>query len=193
MPETIAKRPLPLRPQTGLLAWQATIGYISAQYSLDAMLTLRVSPAGNAVTWGAIATWGQSKEAVADKHALPNALRDLWREVDRNHVIFESTDAVVRRPSNYADNEWLDEDTRLLQERLIQVIISACGEDWLLVLMYQPVESPETRWQARLVGDGESVRAAGHGATMRDACRDLYRNAAHHFVARSGKSLDDIL
>ncbi len=193
MPETIARRPLPQRPQNGLLAWQATIGYISTQYSLDAMLTLRVSPVHTSPVWAASATWGQSREEVTEKLSLPAALRDLWREVDRNHVVFESSEAIVRRPSNYADNEWLDEDTRLLLERLTQVIMSVCGDDWLLVLMYQPVESPDTRWQARLVSDREGVRAAGHGATMRDACRDLYRNAAHHFVARSGKSLDEIL
>jgi hypothetical protein len=103
MPETIASRPLPFRPQTGLLAWEATIGYISGQYSLDAMLTIHAYPFDNgAVGWGAMASWGNNRETVQDLPTLGTALGELWAQVDHHHVIFEHREAVIKRPSNYA-------------------------------------------------------------------------------------------
>lgn len=194
MSETIASRPLPHRPQTGLLAWEATIGYISAQYSLDAMLTIHAYPAADkTVGWGAAATWGQNGEKVRDLPTLAATLRELWKLVDQHHVIFEHREALVKRPANYGDNEWLDNDTKIILERVLQVMATLYGQDWLLVLVYQPVESADVRFQARLIASGENMKTSGHGPSMRDACRDLYRNAAHHFMARSGKSLDEIL
>jgi hypothetical protein len=193
MSETIASRPLPHRPQNGLLAWEATIGYISAQYSLDAMLTIHAYPAENEVSWGAAATWGQNGEQIRDLPTLGAALSGLWRQVDRNHVIFEQREALVKRPANYADNEWLDADTNVILERVLQVTKTVYSNDWLLVFVYQPVESPDMRCQARLIAQSESVKTSGRGASVRDACRDLYRNAAHHFASRSGKRLEDIL
>ncbi|MBL8162579.1 MAG: hypothetical protein JNJ61_11380 [Anaerolineae bacterium] len=193
MPETIASRPLPKRPENGLLAWQATIGYISSQYSLDAMLTLQAFPlTDGAVVWAAAASWGQNREQVQDMHSLPEALRDLWKEVDRSHVIFESREAVLKRPSNYSDNEWLDIDTATILERLLQVSYSVYGDSWQMVLVYQPVEKPDARFQARLLVPPRGVQTSGQGATLRDACRDLYRNAAQFFVAHSGKKLEDL-
>lgn len=194
MPETIASRPLPQRPQNGLLAWQATIGYISTQYSLDALLTIRAYPLENGeIAWGAAATWGQNGEEVYDAPMISHALRDLWRQVDQHHVIFEHREAVLKRPSNYDENEWLDSDTTAILERVLQVTQAVYDRDWLLVILYQPVESQETRFQARLIAQGESVKIGGHGPSLRDACRDLYRNAAHQFAASSGKNLDEIL
>jgi hypothetical protein len=193
MPETIATRPMPKRPENGLLAWQATIGYISTQYSLDAMLTIRAYLMGGRVGWAAAASWGHNHEELRDRHTLIDALRELWRRVDHNHVIFENREAVIKRPANYADGEWLDGDTQIILERVLQVTGTVYGADWLLVLAYQPVESHDVRWQARLVAQSESVQTSGHGASMRDALRDLYRNAAHDYMARSGKSLDEIL
>jgi len=193
MTETIASRPLPHRPRYGLLAWEATIGYISAQYSLDAMLTIHLYPAENEICWGAAATWGQNGEQVRDLPTLGAALSALWRQVDQNHVIFEQREALVKRPVNYADNEWLDADTTVILERVLQVTRTVYKEDWLLIFVYQPVESTDVRFQARLIAQSESVKTGGHGPSMRDACRDLYRNAAHHFASRSGKRLEDIL
>jgi hypothetical protein len=194
MSETIASRPLPKRPQNGLLAWEATIGYISAQYSLDAMLTIRAYPLdAHEVGWGAAATWGQNGEEVYDLPTLGNALSDLWKQVDQHHVIFEQREAVIKRPSNYADNEWLDTDTKAILERILQVTRAVYEADWLLVMLYQPVESPNMRFQARLIAQQESVKIGGQGPSMRDALRDLYRNAAHQFAASSGKNLDEIL
>lgn len=194
MPETIANRPLPKRPENGLLAWQATIGYISGQYSLDAMLTLQAYPAdGGLVLWAAAATWGQNGEQIQDMPSLPVALRDLWKEVERNHVIFEQKEAILKRPSNYGDDQWLDKDTNVILERLILIAQAVYGLDWQLVLVYQPVEQPNARVQARFLVESRGVQTGGQGAAFVDACRDLYRNAAQHFAAHSGKRPEDIV
>lgn len=194
MPETVAKRPMPKRPENGLLAWQATIGYISGQYSLDAMLSFQAYPAEDGlVLWAASATWGQNHEEVLGRNSLPAVLRDLWKEVDHNHVIFEQREAILKRPANYADNEWLDKDTQHILERLILISQTVYGMDWRLVMLYQPIEKPEMRVHARLLAEEKGLQAGGQGATLVDACRDLYRNAAPDFVAHSGKKLEDIV
>lgn len=194
MPETIASRPLPRRPENGLLAWQATIGYISSQYSLDATLTVQAYPDGEGnILWAASATWGQYAEQIENRVSLPDALRDLWREVDRNHVIFDTKEALLKRPTNYSDNEWLDGETQSILFRILHVSQAVYAADWRFVLVYQPVERPEARCHVRLLALQNSVQAGGQGATLRDACHDLYRNAAHYFIAYSGKRLEDIV
>jgi hypothetical protein len=193
MPETIPSRPLPKRPDNGLLAWEATIGYLSTQYSLDATLVVRAYPAGTGTVWGATAAWGQHGEHISDQASLAAALRELWRQVDRNHVIFEQREAVIKRPANYSDNQWIDNDTQVILERVIQVTRVVYGADWQLAWIYQPVEKPELRFLARLTAQGQAVSTSGQGRSMGDASRDLYRNAAHHFVADSGKELDDTM
>ncbi|MEZ4667768.1 MAG: hypothetical protein R3E39_07615 [Anaerolineae bacterium] len=84
MPETLRSRPLPSRPSTGLLAWEATMGYIRGQYRLDTTLTVQAVPEAGNIHWQAAATWGQNSEQVGGKSSLPDALRDLWRQVDEN-------------------------------------------------------------------------------------------------------------
>ena len=111
MPATLNARPMPQRPANGLLAWEATIGYLRLQYRLDARLTLQAVANANVVTWSAYAVWGQNTEQVTGKLSMQSALRDLWSQVDHKHVIFESREAMLRRPSNYKDNEWLDDAT----------------------------------------------------------------------------------
>ncbi len=195
MPEkddTVVSRPMPKRPENGLLAWQATIGYISAQYSLDAMLTLQAYPIKKQVGWSAQASWGQNVEVVEDRDNLPAALRELWQKVAQNHVIFETKEAALKRPANYDEDEWLDDDTRLVLERLVQVTRSVYALDWLLVMVYQPVENPTMRFQARLLAHSNTVTVAGLGPNLITACRDLYRNAAPYFVGGSGKIADEI-
>lgn len=184
MSDTVAKRPLPPRPTNGLLAWQATIGYISTTYSLDAMLTLQAYPDSGGTAWAAKATWGQHGEEVAGEASLPDALRDLWQVVDHNHVIFESREAIIKRPANYNAHEWLDADTDAILDQLLQASSQVYGADWQLVAVYQPVESPNTRFQARLLARDNSVQIGGSGPTLCEACRSLYRNAAPYFVAR---------
>lgn len=190
--DTIISRPMPKRPEYGLLAWQATIGYISSQYSLDAMLTIQVYPLENGqIAWAGMATWGQNQENIQGRPSLAAILRDLWREVDSHHIIFESREAILKRPTNYADNEWIDADTSLGLNRLIHVTGTVYGLDWRLMLIYQPIESRSIRFQARLLALDDSVQIAGQGANLRDACHALYRNAAPYYVAHSGQSVPD--
>lgn len=190
--ETIVQLPTPRRPETGLMAWQATIGYISAHYSLDALLTIQAYPLGEAVGWAASASWEANEEQVRDCPSLPNALRALWQQVSQNHLIFDSREAIAKRPANYADDEWLDKQTAQLLGRMLHVTRTAFGADWRLVLIYQPVEKPEFRFQARLLAAGDTVQVGGRGASLRDACRDVYRHAAPHYIAHSGNQPEDI-
>jgi len=189
--ETVHARPLPRRPENGLLAWQATLGYISVRYSLDAMLTVQVRPLEEGkLGWTTKASWGRYAEEVRDCPALPAALRKLWTEVENNNIIFETPEAISRRPVLYGDDEWLDAETQLTLDRLIQLNWAAFKTDWTLLIVYQPVELPGARMQARLLAQDNSVQISGRGATMRAACHDLYRNAARSYSANTGKPLD---
>lgn len=189
--ETIVSRPLPSRPSNGLLAWQSTMGYLSVQYNLDASLAIEVRPGDlGAVLWSAAATWGQNTQQVGRRPTMPAALRDLWREIDRNHVIFESREALLRRPVNYTDDEWLDADTQMLLDRTLEIATSVYGSDWLLNMVYQPVELPAVRFTAHLTARQNTVQSSGHGAGMRQALQDLFRSAAPDFVARAVRNAD---
>ena len=190
--ETVHARPTPRRPDTGLLAWQSTLGYISATYTLDAMLTLQVKPlvSGSKLVWEARATWGRNTEEVLNRPTLAAALSDLWIQVDRNNVIFESLEDAARSPIYYAESEWLDPDTQTTLDRLIQLNWTVFNTDWMLVIVYPPVAIPNARVQARLLAKSNTVQTSGRGATVRDACHDLYRNAARDYTASNGKTLD---
>jgi hypothetical protein len=50
--------------------------------------------------------------------------------------------------------------------------------DWLIVVVYRPVGEPDKRLQTRLIAEHIEVNRGGNGATLRDACRDLYHKAA---------------
>ncbi len=191
MSETIFSRPTPQRPANGLLAWQATIGYIRYQYDLSAMLSIQAdSLPGGVIQWKASATWGQSIEKVTERPSLADALRDLWTEVDRKHLIFESPETLVKRPANYADHEWLDADTHTILNQTLDLIHSVYGSDWTLAIVYQPVEVPAMRFQADLLTKKRQVQMGGFGPTLLDACRDLYRSAAHKFLDHAAKIND---
>jgi hypothetical protein len=193
MPHTIVSRPQPQRPSTGLLAWQATIGYLRYQYDLNAVLSVEAHPAGDdRLLWDASAAWGQITEKVTDKYSLPAALRDLWHEVKSNYLIFDSAEAVVRSPANYADDEWLDPDTQKVLYKTIDMLRTVYSLDWTLAMVYQPVEIPAMRFQADLISNHRSVQLGGHGPTLIEACRDLYRSAAHRFLEHTGKKLSDL-
>jgi hypothetical protein len=182
MDDTIHNIPTPKRPETGFLAWQATIGYISTEHSPDALLTLTAYPLENGdIGWKAAASWANFTEESPDIGSLPDALRSLWREVDRHHTIFKSLEAANKKPVSYKDDQWLDAETRMGLERLLQVIQKAFGTDWRLVLVYQPVANPSARVQARLIARRDTVNSGGRGATLREACQLLYRNAATEF------------
>ncbi len=179
--DTLPNIPAPRRPETGFLAWQATIGYISTEHSPDALLTLMAYPLENGeVGWKAAASWATFTEE-SPVGSLAEALRNLWREVDRHHTIFKSIEAGLKRPVSYKDNQWFDIETQKSIDGLIQVIQKAFGADWRLVLVYQPVANPNSRVQARLIARRDTVNSGGRGATLREACQLLYRNAATEF------------
>lgn len=180
--ETLRTPPAGKRPENGFLAWQATIGYIGETYSPDALLTITAYPApdGN-ILWGALASWAQFSEVVADQPSFASALRGLWRVVDQHHTLFKSMEAANRRPVSYADDQWLDAETSDMLDRLLHVAMKAFGDDWRLVLVYQPIANPTARVQARFIARGETVNAGGRGGSLREACQGLYRNAASYF------------
>jgi|GEM_PF-1152928 len=130
--ETIYSAPLPRRPETGLLAWQATIGYINLQYNLDARLELMVQPKEADQNWSAAAEWGQNHEESTDEPTIGAALRELWNEISRKHIIFASREAVARKPAGYADDEWLDKETSLLLSRLLDAARLVYKTEWRL-------------------------------------------------------------
>lgn len=188
MPETIPARPLPRRPANGLLAWEATVGYLRSHYRMDAALTIQVvSSQPGQVLWHASAVWGQNGEQVRDRLSMGVALRDLWREIDRKHVIFETREALIRRPMNYADDEWIDGDTHVILNQLFDLVQVMADGDWNLTITYEPVELASQRFQIRLVTTAEMPAFTGQGATLQEACRELYRATAQHYMVRSAK------
>lgn len=191
MNETVASRPLPKRPEYGLLAWQATMGYLHTQYKLDAVLTVHVYGLDDGVGWSAEADWGRNHEAVADCPSLPHALRDLWKQVASQHVIFETKEALIKRPANYSENEWLDSVTQEVLEHLVRTTAAIFPADWRITLVYRPVESPDMRWRVQLKAD--KLLMTEQQVTLRDACRSLYRHAAPEFAARTGNHFDDLV
>lgn len=188
---TLIMRPLPKRPETGLLAWQATVGYLGAEYSPDAMLTLRAAPVdAEQVVWSAAVSWGQENVVVQECRTLADALRYLWRAVEQEHQIFKTLEAATRRPANYPQDRWVDPDTAETLRRLIDITSAVFKQQWLLIIVYQPVATAHLRVQARLLANNNSIHIGGGGATIRDACRELYRNAAPEYFASSGRQPD---
>lgn len=196
MPDTSAstahRRPLPPRPQTGLLAWQATLGYISSHLAPDATLKIQTFSREARVMWSAAVTWGGVREAVDDKPSLAAALRDLWTEVSRNHQIFEHLEDAAKSPMGYEDSDWLDMATQESLQRLVWVTQIVFPGDWLLLIVYQPVERPAGRVQMRLVAKGNTVTVGGRGATLLDACRTLFRNATPYYSTGTPVNLLDL-
>ncbi|MBC7869930.1 MAG: hypothetical protein H7Y09_03765 [Chitinophagaceae bacterium] len=180
-------RLLPRRLANGLLAWQATLAYISAQQSPDALLELMAYPAedGHEVQWSAAVSWGKKKESVRDLPSPEAALDSLWQEVERNHVIFISEEDTMRRPSGYAPNEWIDPHTAEILGRFIETTQAIFSFDWRVIIIYHATESPLSRVQMRLLAEGNTVTAGGRGPALIDATRDLYRNAAPAYAAHT--------
>lgn len=172
-------RLVPRRLPNGLLAWQATLGYISAQHSPDSLLEVHVYPTREEETrWSANVSWGKKQEAVQDQLTLGEALNQLWQKVERNHYIFISEEDTVRRPSGYEPDEWIDGHTLDMLTRMIETTEVAFPQDWRIIMTYQPVDMPEMRVQMRLLAKGNSITIGGRGPALLDAARELYRNAA---------------
>lgn len=182
--DTLPQRPIPPRPKYGWQAWEATTGYIANQYSPDAMLKIEIYPMTGVVGWAASFTWGQEGEEVRDCLSFAEALSKLWHHVEGNHpMLLQTFEALTKRPTNYGENDWLDEHTFEVFSRLVGVIETAFRGDWQLMIVYQPVEQPEARVQARLLAQRGEVSLGGRGATLRDACRMLFRTAAVKYRA----------
>lgn len=176
--QTQADRPVPKRPKWGWLAWEATVGYIHQYHSPDATLKLEIYPMDYIMGWAATLSWGERHEAVHDQQSFADSLNNLWRQVEQHHNLINSLEAAVARPINYGDDEWLDELTYEAFSRLINTTDTIFQGDWQIIILYRPVESANKRVQARLIADGTVVNRGGNGPTLRDACRQLFHNAA---------------
>lgn len=175
------------RPADGWSAWQATLGYISQRHSPDAVLMALVQPdERGALVWSAAVMWGQRCERVTQAESISGALAALWQTVDRYHRVFVSPADAVRAPAGYADGQWFDASTLDVMRRVLWLIGSVFGQDWLAVLVYRPAETPARRVQMRLVAGSESLRVGGYGPTLLDALRDVFRRAAPAFSAGAG-------
>lgn len=191
MPVTLNARPMPQRPANGLLAWEATIGYLRQQYRLDATLTLQAVSSEGVLTWSAYAVWGQITEQVIGKATMPAALRDLWAQIDRNHVIFDTREAMLRRPANYGDEEWLDAATKSVFNQLLDLLRIACDPAWTLTVIYEPVEMADLRFHVQLTGQ-DNVTMMGQGSTLQTACRDLLRVLAQLHIQRRKRQTSEM-
>ncbi|MDX2075623.1 MAG: hypothetical protein SFZ02_04285 [bacterium] len=182
-PKTQMNRPFPKRPEDGYSAWQSTMAYISTHHSPDALLQVEVYPHGEGIAWGASVSWGGNQEIVRDSHDLPSALRDLWLVVERNHHIFHSPVDALRRPHGYKDHEWFDEHTLDILHRLIHTTQSVFREDWRILWVYQATETADMRVQMRMLAANMTRHASGRGASVLDAGREVFRNAASVYKA----------
>lgn len=174
---TYANRPLPRRPRWGWLAWEATIGYIVQHHSPDATLKIEIYPMPHIIGWSATITWGDVTETVTDCHSFADVMGRLWLQVESSHDIFLTPEAVFRRPTAYADDDWLDGQTYEALSRLVGATDTVFSGDWLIVMIYRPIEVAEKRLQARLIAQNSTVNRSGAGPTLRDVCRSLYHNA----------------
>lgn len=185
MGDTIHARPLPKRPANGLLAWQATIAYISNEYSADASLSFRAYPQGKGFGWGASVSWSGENLSVRDFPALGLALEALWLETESRYDLLKTPEALARRPAEYRADQWLDAQTEYILERLLQTTARVFDRDWALALFYQPIEQPAARVHGFLMAKEGKVRIRGQGPALEDACRDLFRSAAKDYAAFS--------
>ncbi len=180
--DTLVHRPSPKRPLTGWQAWQATVGYIHNEYNPDAVLTLTAYPVADGVIgWSASLYWDSQAEAVHNEDTVAGALRALWLKIEAHHKLFKTLDAAVRRPVDYADEEWLDEATQLALDRVLQVVAAASDSGWRLAMTYQPVDNPDERMCVSLYAQDGTPQAEARGSSLRDACQNLYRGGASYF------------
>ncbi|MFW5748272.1 MAG: hypothetical protein ACOCYT_01525 [Chloroflexota bacterium] len=172
-----------VRPKYGLTAWQLTLGYISTHHSPDAALTLRAHPSAEGhVRWSGVVSWGAVDEIVDDTDSLADVLARLWEQVEQRVSVFENSDDAYRQPAGYAPTEWLDIPTQDVIHRLLWTTQTAFGSDWLLVIVYNPVEHPGMRVQVRLITRESGHRVGGRGPNLLDAARALFRHAAPAFA-----------
>jgi hypothetical protein len=191
--KTIQIRRLPQRPANGLLAWQATIGFITSEISPDAALMMRVQPREDKLGWSASVAWTGLPAQSSEGESLAQVLRELWVKLEQVHTIFTTVEDRVRQPAHYQDHQWLDADTSRALDSLIDLTGAVFHHQWSLLFVYQSVDSPSQRVKARLLAKEDTVQISGQGPTLREACRDLYRHAAPNYFASSGRTVDDSL
>ncbi len=191
--KTVQLPRMPRRPETGLLAWLATIGYISAVFSPDATLSMMAIPNGADVRWRVGVQFGHTRAAVEDMPTLAAALRDLWPALEAEFHVYQSGYEDTRKPVNYADDRWLDDDTQRTLDLLLEITHTVFKGDWALVILYQAVETPAERVKMRLIAHATSIQVGGQGPSLREACRDLYRNAAPEYFHSSGRLAEGVL
>lgn len=179
--ETQAERPTPSRPSTAWQAWELTVGHIHQYHSADATLRLEIHPLEYIIGWDAALTWGNDTEKVTDRHAFSIALEDLWAVLEQNHRLLTTYEAAARRPVNYTEEAILDETTYSVFSSLVNATDTVFTGDWQIIIVYRPIETPAKRVQTRLTADNHQVNKAGNGPTLREACRELLRNAAPVF------------
>lgn len=183
-----AHHSVPRRPDYGFAAWQVTLGYMCANHSPDAMLKLQVQPAHDEyVHWAATVSWGKFSESVYDCRSIGEVFESLWRAVRSRHTIFLTRDDALRSPSGYDQEMWLDIQTLDVLHRLLWTTQMAFGDDWQLIIVYQPTEVPVTRVQVRLIADKNRVSIGSRGASLIEALRALFRNATPAFSAHVGE------
>ena len=175
----------PARPETGFGAWQATLGYISTNYSPDARLILYIYPRDHQVLWAGRVAWGPVVEEYVDAPGLPAVLGRLWQQVEHYHTVFDTPEDKVRRPVGYIRTQWIDLPTQDVLHRILWTVRLAFLDDWCMMVVYQTLEDPSMRVQMRLMGKENTVIVGGRGPSLLEAARDLFRNAAPVFARQS--------
>jgi hypothetical protein len=166
--------PLPPKYTAGLLAWQVLVARL-ARSTPDARLRLEIQTTGDGLRFGTHLIWGAQHQQALDYPSIAGALRALHRDLAENQWGLDDSGLDLGR---YTDENMLDEQTFEVLERLLSVILTAFGSDWLLSLDYQAIEDPTARVTARLAALGE-VRPPGTGPTLRDALHALLLKTAH--------------
>jgi hypothetical protein len=167
-----------LRQPWGWFAWLAVVGYIQEAHSPDVTLVVEMYPREGVVLWASELAFGSDRVEVRDKFGFGPALNDLWEVVAATYAAFAAPQLPVQPPTGYEDDQWADAATLDSLTRLVGVTSTVFKEDWRLIVYYRPVPVPDDRTQARLIAKRGTVSRAGRGATLRDACRNLFHNAA---------------
>jgi hypothetical protein len=141
-------------------------------------LRLEISPHADnqEEIWGGVISWADVQEKVQKRSTLMSVLQDLWKEVMIHHSVFKDLEASTRQPAYYKDYECIDNRTNTMVQRLVRIIRSAFKKDWRIIIIYHPLENPDVRLQARLLANQNQVLIGGTGASLYDACSDLYHN-----------------
>lgn len=175
------------RPLTGLLAWQAVVGQIRLQFELDSRLTVQVISENEVLTWSASVVWGNHGQKVSGKTGINAALRDLWLAVESSQTLFENPAIRQKQPTGYAESDWVDAETITLLARFINLANLVGGPYWDMIMIYEPVEAADARFNISLLSDRLQTLLHGSGPTLLEACRVAYRETAQYYATVKAK------